>query len=123
MRKRHNTFGDHDENSILEDQEVTLWGDSYISLLATSRGKDWFISMILMILVEVFKYGEVREYLFDDHSFLIETDKNRYEWILRLDIDNLTRTMVLCYPIFSEKKRAVIISLYTCTRYKETKKQ
>ena len=110
MRKWHNQFGDHDENAIPEDQKFTLWGDLDISLLATARGKDWFMSMIPITLVEVSKYGEVREQLFDDLSFLINTEKNRHQWIIRLDAENLTMTKVLWYPIVIEKKKAIIIS-------------
>ena len=57
MRKKHNSFRAYDKNSIPEDQEVTLWGDSDISLIATAGGKNCFMSMIPMTLVEVFKYG------------------------------------------------------------------
>ena len=40
MRKRHNPFGDYDENAIPEYQNVMLWSDSYISLFVTVEGKD-----------------------------------------------------------------------------------
>ena len=77
------------------------------------------MSMKPMILVEVFKYGEVGDKFFDNHLFSINIDKNRYQWTLHLDAGNLKNTKVLCYPIVIEKKKAAIIS---CMHTHDTKR-
>ena len=67
-------------------------------------GKAWFMKMIPLAILEVYKSGEVTEEFYNKHKFPIDCDHDGNEWHLKSNADHLTQSKVLHHPSVIAKK-------------------